>query len=514
MNKTQAVALHKDKAIVRFEGPDFKGRIGIDGRIFKALTYGRISVGIISQQAVENGVSVLVSQKQSDKAVECLTREFEKELLSGEVRMIYSINEVSVLAFNSRNFDALSTELTRNRIFPLLVNQSSTDHRINLVVPNSQAQKAFTILEAELQGTMRTLHLALLGHGNVGGALIGQLLESRDEIKRRKKVDLKIFAVLNSRCMVLDHSGIGEDWQQAIAASSTVSSVEELISYAAQHQLENLVAVDNTGSTTLVEKYEVLLKAGFDLVSSNKVFNTLDIHSYRALRTSLSRYRKKYLYETNVGAGLPLIDTIRLLHLSGEDITRIEGVFSGSLSYVLNRFSSSNLPFSEILMEARAKGLTEPDPREDLSGRDVARKLLILSRELDLSNELEDVEVESLIPEALRTGSWEEFSSRFEALDSHYHKLKEQQAQGHVLRYVGELSGDLQKEKGILKVRLLSVPQNSSLGQLEGSDSLFRIFTASYAERPITIMGAGAGAQVTARGVFGDILRISEQHTN
>jgi aspartokinase/homoserine dehydrogenase 1 len=205
-----------------------------------------------------------------------------------------------------------------------------------------------------------------------------------------------------------------------------------------------------------------------------------------------------------------LIDTIKLLHLSGENITRIKGVFSGTLSYVFNNFSLRNDKFSTIINEALEKGYTEPDPREDLSGNDVARKLLILARELDLINEFEDINIQNLVPESLLSVSKEEFLSRLEELDEEYQKIKENQEPDHVLRYVGDLHGDLQKEKGELDVKLISVPANSALGQLKGSDSIFEIYTESYGENPIVIMGAGAGAKVTARGVFGDILRLSE----
>ena len=224
----------------------------------------------------------------------------------------------------------------------------------------------------------------------------------------------------------------------------------------------------------------------------------------------MEKNKKKYLYETNVGAGLPLIDTIKLLHLSGENITRIRGVFSGSLSYIFNNFSVRDEKFSTIIREAMHKGFTEPDPREDLSGNDVARKLLILARELDLINEFEDINIQKLISENLLLIDKEEFISRLKDLDIDYQKIKENQGQGYVLRYVGDLHGDLSKDKGELDVKLVSVPINSALGQLKGSDSIFEIYTESYGENPIVIMGAGAGAAVTARGVFGDILRLSE----
>jgi homoserine dehydrogenase len=262
-----------------------------------------------------------------------------------------------------------------------------------------------------------------------------------------------------------------------------------------------------------VSNYIPLVEEGFDLVSSNKVANTIDLKFYNELRETLSKHQKSYLYETNVGAGLPLIDTIKLLHLSGENIVRIRGVFSGSLSYLFNTFSSKEVLFSETLQEALDSGYTEPNPREDLSGNDVAKKLLILARELDLHNELSDVTIENLIPENLREIETSDFLNSFNEMNLIFQKKKEQQQENHVLRYIGDLHGDLLDENGAkLDVKLVSVPEQSPLGALKGADSIFEIYTESYGENPIVIQGAGAGALVTARGVFGDILRLTEKN--
>jgi homoserine dehydrogenase len=288
-------------------------------------------------------------------------------------------------------------------------------------------------------------------------------------------------------------------------------TLNDVFEYARKNHLENLIAVDNTASEAFVSHYFEFVENGFDLVSSNKIANTLGFDFYEMLREELAKYQKQYLYETNVGAGLPLIDTIRLLHLSGENITRIKGVFSGSLSYIFNTFSESKMAFSEILKEAMDNGFTEPDPREDLSGNDVGRKLLILARELDLRNEFPDIRIQNLIPEELQDGDVASFLERLDVLDERYNKVRNKQESGHVLRYVGDLHGDLRKEKGILDVKLVSVPKESALGQVKGSDSIIEIYTESYGEHPLVIQGAGAGAAVTARGVFGDILRIAEK---
>lgn len=509
MSRKNEVKLLKKRSIVRFEGVNFLGQVGIDGRIFKALTYARISVGIISQQAVENGISILVNEKDAEKAVNCLIDEFEPERQSGKVKMIYSINNVSVLGFETEDYGNISQELARNNIFPLILNQIASEKRVNLVVTSTQDEKAKNIIEAEIFGKPKTVHLAIIGHGNVGKTLIEQVLNSSEEIKRRKKLDLKIIGIANSKKIVLEKNGLKENWKNDLE-NTAFTNVHELIDFSKTNQLQNLIVVDNTASRDFVANYPILAENGFDIVSSNKIFNTLPISQYRDFRNILTKNNKKYLYETNVGAGLPLIDTIKLLHLSGENITRIKGVFSGSLSYIFNNFSIRDEKFSTIVKEAMEKGYTEPDPREDLGGNDVARKLLILARELDLINEFDDIKIQNLIPKNLQKLEKSVFINQLELLDDEFQKLKDTQEPNHVLRYIGDLHGDLQQDKGELDVKLISVPQSSALGQLKGSDSIFEIYTESYGENPIVIMGAGAGAKMTARGVFGDILRLSE----
>lgn len=510
MTDKNTINIYRNKALVNFEGKDFLGQIGVDSRIFQALNGGGISVGVISQQAIENGISVLVDENDASDAVDFLNKEFEEEKAKGHVSNIYSVENLSVIGFVSDNYNKILSELQRNKIYPLLLSQIASAGRVNIVVTGNQTEITKNIIETEIFGKPKTVHLALIGHGNVGGTLVEQILDSAYDILKRKRVDLKIVAIANSKKIAFNKAGFGSDWRQKIKYSTTESSVNSLVDFAKEHHLENLVMVDNTASKDFVRHYPTFVDNGFDIVGSNKIYNTLPISEYRNFRKLLEKNKKKYLYETNVGAGLPLIDTIKLLHLSGENITRIKGVFSGTLSYVFNNFSLRNDKFSTIINEALEKGFTEPDPREDLSGNDVARKLLILARELDLINEFEDINIQNLVPESLLSVSKEEFLSRLEELDDEYQKIKENQEPGYVLRYVGDLHGDLQKEKGELDVKLISVPANSALGQLKGSDSIFEIYTESYGENPIVIMGAGAGAKVTARGVFGDILRLSE----
>jgi homoserine dehydrogenase len=380
---------------------------------------------------------------------------------------------------------------------------------VSLVVKKEQLNKAINLIHGQVFGVAKKINIAIFGKGLVGSALINQILISSGSVLKRRQVHLNIIAIANSKKLLLNKNGVSKNWEHELEANGIENyNLKHLFDYAKEHHLENLIAVDNTANPGFVYNYIPLIEEGFDLVSSNKIANTISNDFYQTLRRVLNKNCKSYLYETNVGAGLPLIDTIKLLHDSGENITKIRGVFSGSLSYLFNNFSSEDKAFSDILKEAISKGFTEPDPREDLCGNDVARKLLILARELDLHNELSDVNVENLIPKEFRDISSTYFLNTLNDLDNHFKTVKTAQKENHVLRYIGELSGDLSKDKGALNVKLVSVPINSPLGGLKGSDAIFEIYTESYGEQPIVIQGAGAGAKVTARGVFGDILRL------
>ncbi|MFT5435683.1 MAG: homoserine dehydrogenase [Ulvibacter sp.] len=358
----------------------------------------------------------------------------------------------------------------------------------------------------------KKINLVIFGKGNVGSKLIDQILASKEEISKRRDIELNIFAMADSKRLFLNQDGFDDSWKETEERYVEKYTIDTVIDFSKKYNLVNLIAIDNTSSSDFVSNYPILVSNGFNLISSNKIGNTIGLDFYQNLRNLLVLNKKEYLYETNVGAGLPIIDTIKLLHLSGDNITRIKGVFSGSLSYIFNTFSEEDIPFSEVLKKAIRRNLTEPDPREDLSGNDVGRKLLILARELDLQNEFEEVSIENLIPKALRRVSADTFLEEIADLDVPFQIRKKNQQKDNVFRYVADLHGDLSKDNtAILDVKLISVQKNSVLGRLQDSDTIFEIYTESYGENPIVIQGAGAGAEVTARGVFGDILRLSDK---
>lgn len=511
----KSLSILNNVSLINLEGRGLLGKTGVDARIFRVMGDNNISVSIISQGSSERGIGIVVETEKATKALIELEKEFENDFYTKDVNRISANDNISVISIIGQDLSTFHkpyTALIKNKIVPILFNNTTTGRNISLVINKTDLKRALNVIHGEIFGVSKKINIAVFGHGLVGGTLINQILNSASAIEKRKKIELNVFAIANSKKIVFNNNGIGDNWKSEIETNGISYEVQDVIKYAIENNLENLIAIDNTASKDFVENYIALIENGFDLVSSNKVANTLSYDFYKTLRSTIDKNQKNYLYETNVGAGLPLIDTIKLLHLSGENITKIKGVFSGSLSYLFNTFSKEKKDFSSVLKEAVDKGYTEPDPREDLCGNDVARKVLILARELDLQNEFEEIKIDNLIPEHLQTISQNEFFERINEFNSVYQNIKENQEPNHVLRYIGELSGDLQKEKGVLEVKLVSVSENSALGQLKGSDSLFEIYTESYGERPIVIQGAGAGASVTARGVFGDILRLAEKN--
>ena len=510
----KSLSLQSDVALIQFEGRGLLGIVGVDARVFTALANENISVSVISQGASERGLGFVVEAKDAELAKEALDKEFSNDFYTRDVNNISVIRDIAVISIIGQDlstFDKPYAALVKNKIVPILFNNTVTGKNVSLVVKKEEAKKALNVIHGQIFGIAKKINIAVFGHGLVGGTLIDQILESAASIQEKKNIALNIFAIGNSKKVLLNDTGIKTNWREEVKNNSVSYTIQEVIDYANANHLENLIAIDNTASSEFIKTYIPLVENGFDLISSNKIANTVSYSFYKELRETLNKNHKEYLYETNVGAGLPLIDTIKLLHLSGENITKIKGVFSGSLSFIFNNYSVEEQPFSEILKQAIEKGYTEPDPREDLSGNDVGRKLLILARELDLQNEFEEINIQNLIPSELQQVTTSQFLNSLEELNPYFDKIKSELPQDTVLRYVGELSGDLQTNKGVLETKLIAVPTSSALGQLKGSDSIFEIYTESYGNNPIIIQGAGAGASVTARGVFGDILRLANK---
>lgn len=506
----KSISVSDHVALINIEGRGLLGQVGIDARIFKTLGENNINVSIISQGSSERGIGLVIAAEKASKAVSALEKEFENEFYTKDVNKISVTSDVAVISIIGQDlskFHKPYNALIKNQIIPILFNNTISGKNVSLVVKKSQLHKAINVIHGQIFGISKKINIAVFGKGLVGGTLLNQIIQSKNDILEKNNIKLTVFAVADSQYVYLDKNGIDSQWEEAFLKEKTAYTLQQIIDYANAHHLENLIAVDATASKDFIHNYISLVTNGFDLVSANKIANTVEYSFYKMLRKELKKHQKNYLYETNVGAGLPLIDTIKLLHKSGEKIKKIRGVFSGSLSYIFNTFSVEDVSFSSVIQQAENKGYTEPDPREDLSGNDVARKLLILARELDLQHEFSDIIIQNLLPAHLQSISVEQFKTNIKDLDQTYQLIKQNQQENHVLRYVGDLS----TETGVLEVKLISTPSNSALGQIKGSDSIFEIYTEAYTDQPLVIQGAGAGAAVTARGVFGDILRLTEK---
>jgi homoserine dehydrogenase len=354
------------------------------------------------------------------------------------------------------------------------------------------------------------INVILFGIGNIGSALINQVLESQQFFEEKRNIDLRFPVITNSTLAFFEKEGIKNVWEANFDKLAIPFTVDDIIEFVKNQGLENIIVVDATTGSELAKHYIPLIQNGFDIVAVNQNANVLHIDFYNEIRRNLKKFDKSFLYETNIEAGIPVLQLISDLYYSGEKITKIRGVFSDSLSYVFNRFSSEDVPFSEILNDAEKIGLLKADCRDELSGNGVAKKLLVLARELGKNTEFLDIKIGSLLYNNLKGVN---LKSRFyydaTVLDQYLEIAKITQVQNEVLRYVGEIS--IPEDK--VEVRLISEPISSAIGQLKGSETVFEIYTESQGNVPIIVHGNSSGKKKTtiARGILTDILKVAEK---
>jgi len=498
-------------ALINLEGAGMIGVPGTAHRLFGALREQDISVILISQGSSEHSICFAIPESQSALAEHVVRRAFATELREGQIHSVEVSRGCAIIAVvgdgmagthgvSASVFGALGKAAVNIRA----IAQGASERNISAVIDGRDATKALRAVHSSFYLSPHTLSIGVIGPGTVGSVLLDQLASQAARLKRDFNIDLRVRAIAGSRRMVLADGEIDlSDWRGAIGAAEA-TDLGRLAAHVSAEHLPHRVIIDCTADAGVGGHYAEWLAAGIHVVTPNKKANSGSMDYYRRLREAGRHSGAHFLYEANVGAGLPVIMTLRDLRETGDEIRSVEGIFSGTLAYLFNIYDGS-VPFSTIVRDAKAKGYTEPDPRDDLSGMDVARKLIILGREMGLELELGDVQVESLVPPALRDCSVEEFLERLPESDEAMRAmLASAQQAGEVLRYVGTLTAD---GKATVGIRRLGA--DHAFAHLALTDNIVRFVTARYADNPLIVQGPGAGPAVTAGGVFGDLLRLA-----
>jgi aspartokinase/homoserine dehydrogenase 1 len=397
----------------------------------------------------------------------------------------------------------LFESLGRAQVNILAIAQGSSERNISVAVDSRHATKALRAAHAGFWLSPQTFSVGVIGPGNVGAALLDQLLAAQPALLTRANVDLRVRAVASRSRMRLDGRGMQGDWRAALAAQAQATDLDAFTEHLLSAHLPHALIIDCSGSADVADRYAGWLQAGIHVVTPNKQAGAGPLARYHAIREAAAASGARFRYEATVGAGLPVITTLRDLVDTGDEVLAIDGIFSGTLAWLFNKYDG-DVPFSGLVAQARGMGYTEPDPRDDLSGVDVARKLVILAREAGRELSLEQVTVESLVPEALRQASVDDFMSGLDAVDAVFaERLAQARARGAVLRYVARLSADA------AQVGLVELPVGHAFANLRLTDNVVQFTTRRYCENPLVVQGPGAGPEVTAAGVFADVLRVA-----
>jgi aspartokinase/homoserine dehydrogenase 1 len=499
-----------DVALLNLEGTGMIGVPGIARRLFDALEDDGVSVILISQGSSEHSICFAVPQKHARAARDAAERAFYAEIHQGQIQDVDVTNDCSILAvvgdqmsgtpgIAATFFGALGEAGVNVRA----IAQGSSERNISAVVDGDEAQRALRAAHAGFYLSKRTLSIGIIGPGNVGAVLLDQIDAQRDRLQDEQNIDLRVRGIMDSSHMLTDEHRIDlQSWPDDLADAPT-SDLDAFVDHVHTDYHPHIVLVDCTASGAVAERYEGWLERGIHVVTPNKRANTASWDHYQQLQALSRGARPRYLYETTVGAGLPILQTVRNLIETGDRVHHIEGILSGTLSYLFNAFDGDR-PFSDILRQAKEAGFTEPDPRDDLSGMDVARKVVILAREIGLPLELGDVTVDGLVPDALQDGSVQTFMDRLPDHDEAMTELlRTAQEQNEVLRFVGSVD-----RSGEASVQLKRYPQDHAFARINYTDNIVRFQTDRYAKNPLIVQGPGAGPAVTAAGVFADLLRL------
>ena len=501
-----------DIALITLSGTSMVGIVGVDSRIFAALAQEQISAFLVSQSASETGISIGVSRSDAARAREVLDEAFAREIESGAINPVDIREELAAVAVIGENMKQhagiagkLFTTLGRNGISVIALAQGAAESNISFIVERRQLRKSLNVIhDSFFLSEYQELNLFLCGIGTVGGRLIEQIAQQRDTLMRTRGLKINIVGIARSTRAVFDRAGIDlAHWQERLQQDGIPIDPLRLKDEIIGMNIFNSVFVDCTASPAVAALYGDFFEHSISVVAANKIAASSDYDNYRRLKELARKRGVKWLFETNVGAGLPIIGTINDLCNSGDSIRKLEAVLSGTLNFIFNTLSA-DIPFSETVRMAKEQGFSEPDPRIDLSGKDVIRKLVILSREAGYEVNQEDVEANLFIPKEFFDCSEEEFWAKLPSLDADFEaRRRKLEAEGKRWRFVAKM------EDGKYSVSLQAVENQHSFYVLDGSNNIVLLTTERYNRHPMLIQGYGAGADVTAAGVFADIMSIA-----
>jgi aspartokinase/homoserine dehydrogenase 1 len=499
-------------ALVNLEGAGMIGVPGTAHRLFGALREEDISVILISQGSSEHSICCAIPAAQAARATTVLARAFARELADGQIQSVDVTGDLAILAVVGDGMAGIPgvagkvfSSLGAANVNVRAIAQGASERNISVVVDGKHATRALRAVHAGFYLSPHTLSIGVIGPGTVGKVLLDQLASQRERLASQFNIDLRVRAIMGSKTMKLAETSIVLDsWREQITQGAVAADFDRFFAHVKVEHLPHTVIIDCTANQDVANRYHDWLAAGVHIITPNKKANSGALDYYQSLKTARRASGAHYLYEATVGAGLPVIQTLRDLRETGDDINSIEGIFSGTLAYLFNVYDGAT-PFSAIVQDAKERGYTEPDPRDDLSGTDVARKLIILGREMGLKLELADVRVESLVPGDLAHGSSQEFMAQLPRYDAQMaQRYQAARERGRVLRYVGRVTA-----AGEATVGLVELESKHAFSNIALTDNVVRYSTSRYCDNPLIIQGPGAGPAVTAGGVFADLLRLA-----
>lgn len=505
----RGISCLKDCAMISVSGSGMKGRKGTASRIFNAVSNAGISILLITQSSSEYTISFCVRKTYAEKVSDILKSEFALEISTKLINPIKVQNDVAIVSIIG---DAMKQKrgvagtffdsLASRDINILAIAQGSSERSISAVINGEDGDMAVRVVHQFFFNTVQSIQVYAFGAGTIGGTMLDQIGEQQKALLEQG-IDIRVMAIANIDGMIFNAEGINlEGWRDQVKENGKKTNLDEILEFVKETKPLNPIFVDCTASYDLPERYLDVFKAGMSIATPNKRANSMSMDFYHKLRETANEMHVRFLYETNVGAGLPIIDTLQNLFKSGDKLTGFNGIMSGSLSYIFGKLDEGK-KFSEAVLEAKELRYTEPDPRDDLKGTDVARKALIIAREAGMSIELEDIEMRSIFPKDFNIeGTTEEFLKRLPELDKYFEdKMAALKKENKVLRMAASI------KDGKVSVGMLEVGMDDPLYTVRGGENAFVFNTARYTPIPLTVKGYGAGAGVTAAGVFGDVLR-------